>query len=38
VSGKNVPAVVAALDQNAQDFVSDAEASLDEYFAAHSAR
>jgi hypothetical protein len=38
VSGKNVPAVVAALDQNAQDFVSDAEASLDEYFAAHPAR
>jgi ABC-type uncharacterized transport system auxiliary subunit len=38
VSGKNVPAVVAALDQNAQEFVSDAEASLDEYFAAHPAR
>jgi ABC-type uncharacterized transport system auxiliary subunit len=37
VSGKTVPAVVAALDQNAQEFVSDAEASLSAYFAAHPA-
>jgi ABC-type uncharacterized transport system auxiliary subunit len=35
VSGKKVSDVVAALDQNAQDFVSDAESSLNEYFAAH---
>jgi ABC-type uncharacterized transport system auxiliary subunit len=37
VSGKTVSAVVAALDQNAQEFVSDAEASLSAYFAAHPA-
>ena len=35
VSGKDVPAVVAALDQNAQHGVSEAVASLTEYFAAH---
>jgi ABC-type uncharacterized transport system auxiliary subunit len=35
VSGKGVPAVVAALDQNAQRGVSEVEASLNEYFAAH---
>jgi ABC-type uncharacterized transport system auxiliary subunit len=35
VGSKTVPAVVAALDQNAQEFVSDAEASLGAYFAAH---
>ena len=34
VSGKDVPAVVAALDQNAQRGVSEAAASLNEYFSA----
>ncbi|MGB6429721.1 MAG: ABC-type transport auxiliary lipoprotein family protein [Candidatus Acidiferrales bacterium] len=38
VSGKTVSDVVAALDQNTHDFVSDAEASLSEYFAAHPTR
>jgi ABC-type uncharacterized transport system auxiliary subunit len=38
VSGKGVPAVVAALDQNAQRGVSEAEASLNEYFVTHSKR
>ncbi len=38
VSGKGVPAVVAALDQNAQRGVSEVEASLNEYFAAHLKR
>ena len=38
VTGKGVPAVVAALDEDAQNCVSDAEASLNEYFAAHSSR
>jgi ABC-type uncharacterized transport system auxiliary subunit len=38
VNGKDVSAVVAALDQNAQRGVSEAEASLNEYFAAHSSR
>jgi ABC-type uncharacterized transport system auxiliary subunit len=33
VSGKDVSAVVAALDQNAQHCVSEAEASLSEYLA-----
>jgi len=36
VSGKGVPAVVAALDQNAQRGVSEAVASLIDYFAARS--
>jgi len=35
VNGKDVPAVVAALDQNAQRGMSEAVASLNEYFAAH---
>jgi len=35
VNGKGVPAVVGALDQNAQHGVSEIEASLNEYFAAH---
>jgi len=35
VSGKDVPAVVAALDQNVQRGVKDAAASLDQYFASH---
>jgi ABC-type uncharacterized transport system auxiliary subunit len=35
VSGKGVPAVVAALNQNAQRGMSEAVASLNEYFAAH---
>ena len=38
VNGKTVSAVVAALDQNAQRGVSEAEASLNEYFAAHTKR
>ena len=36
VNGKDVSAVVAALDQNAQRGVSEAAASLNEYFLAHS--
>ena len=36
VNGKGVPAVVAALDQNAQRAVSEATASLNEYFVARS--
>jgi len=35
VDGKNVPAVVAALDRNVQQGVKEAAASLDQYFAAH---
>jgi ABC-type uncharacterized transport system auxiliary subunit len=35
VNGKDVPAVVTALDQNAQRGVSEAVASLTEYFIAH---
>jgi ABC-type uncharacterized transport system auxiliary subunit len=35
VNGKNVPAVVAALDKNVQQGVKEAAASLDQYFAAH---
>jgi ABC-type uncharacterized transport system auxiliary subunit len=38
VSGKDVSAVVAALDQNAQRCVSEAAASLNEYFTAHAKR
>jgi len=36
VKGKDVSSVVAALDQNAQRCVSEAEASLSEYFASHA--
>jgi ABC-type uncharacterized transport system auxiliary subunit len=36
VSGKDVPAVVAALDHNAQRCVASAATSLNEYFSAHS--
>jgi len=36
VSGKDVSAVVAALDQNAQRCVTNAETSLNEYFSAHA--
>jgi ABC-type uncharacterized transport system auxiliary subunit len=36
VKGKDVSAVVAALDQNAQRCVSEAEASLNEYFASRA--
>jgi ABC-type uncharacterized transport system auxiliary subunit len=36
VSGKEVSAVVAALDQNAQHCVANAAASLSEYFTAHT--
>jgi ABC-type uncharacterized transport system auxiliary subunit len=35
VTGKGVPDVVAALDQNAQRGMSEAVASLNEYFVAH---
>jgi hypothetical protein len=35
VSKKDVPSVVAALDQNVQRGVKDAAASLDRYFASH---
>jgi len=38
VSGKDIPAVAAALDKNAQRGVSEVEASLNEYFAAHPKR
>jgi ABC-type uncharacterized transport system auxiliary subunit len=38
VNGKDVSAVVAALDQNAQRGVNEAEASLSEYFATHAVR
>ena len=36
VKGKGVPALAAALDQNAQRAASEATASLNEYFAARS--
>jgi ABC-type uncharacterized transport system auxiliary subunit len=35
VSGKDVPAVVAALNRNAQQGVKEVLASLDQYFASH---
>jgi ABC-type uncharacterized transport system auxiliary subunit len=35
VSGKDVAAVVAALDRNVQSGISEMRASLDQYFAAH---
>jgi ABC-type uncharacterized transport system auxiliary subunit len=38
VNGKGVPAVAAALDQNAQRAASEATASLSEYFVARSKR
>jgi ABC-type uncharacterized transport system auxiliary subunit len=38
VSGKDVSAVVAALNQNAQRCVSEAVASLNEYITAHATR
>ncbi len=38
VKGKDVSSVVAALDQNAQRCVSEAEASLSEYFASRAKR
>src|ERR1700745_265855 len=38
VNGKDVPAVVAALDRNAQRGVKEVLGSLDEYFAAHPAK
>jgi ABC-type uncharacterized transport system auxiliary subunit len=38
VKGKDVSAVVAALDQNAKRCVSEADASLNEYFTAHAKR
>lgn len=37
VNGKDVPAVVAALDRNVQRCVKEVLGSLDEYFAAHPA-
>jgi ABC-type uncharacterized transport system auxiliary subunit len=38
VSGKDVPAVVAALDRNAQQGVKEVLTSLDQYFASHPAK
>ncbi len=38
VNGKNVPAVVAALNTNVQQGVKEAAASLDQYFASHPAK
>ena len=35
VSGKDVPALVAALDRNVQRAVTEVVSSLDQYFAAH---
>ena len=35
VNGKNVPAVVAALDKNVQRGVKEVLAGLDQYFASH---
>jgi ABC-type uncharacterized transport system auxiliary subunit len=36
VSGKDISAVVAALDRNAQRGMSEVKSSLDQYFSAHS--
>jgi ABC-type uncharacterized transport system auxiliary subunit len=36
VSGKDISAVVAALDRNAQRGMGELKSSLDEYFSAHS--
>ena len=38
VSGKDVPAVVAALDRNVHRGIQDVAASLDQYFASHPAK
>jgi len=38
VNGKNVPAVVAALDKNVQRAVKEVLEGLDQYFAAHPAK
>lgn len=38
VNGKSVPAVVAALDKNAQRAVKEVLESLDQYFAAHPSK
>ncbi len=38
VDGKDVPAVVAALDKNVQRGVKEVVASLDQYFASHPAK
>lgn len=38
VSGKDVPAVVAALDKNVQRGVKEVVASLDQYFSSHPAK
>ena len=38
VNGKDVPAVVAALDKNVQQGVKEILASLDQYFASHPAK
>jgi len=38
VNGKNVPAVVAALDKNVQRAVKEVVESLDQYFALHPAK
>ena len=38
VSGKDVSAVVAALDRNAQRGVSEVKSSLEQYFSSHPAR
>jgi ABC-type uncharacterized transport system auxiliary subunit len=35
VNGKDVPAIVAALDKNVQQGVKEVLASLDQYFASH---
>lgn len=38
VNGKDVPAIVAALDKNVQRGVKEVLASLDQYFASHTAK
>jgi ABC-type uncharacterized transport system auxiliary subunit len=38
VSGKDVPAIVSALDRNVQRALTEMMASLDQYFASHPAK
>ena len=38
VNGKDVPAIVAALDRNVQRAVTEVMGSLDQYFASHPAK
>ena len=38
VSGKDLPAIAAAIDRNAQRGIQEVVASLDQYFATHTAK